>query len=39
MSSSGHIDNKGNDILILGKRATQGLDGTIKKKTFIKSTL
>ena len=39
MSSSGHIDNKGNDILILGKRATQGLDGTIKKKIFIKSIL
>ena len=26
MSSSVHIDNKGKDILILGKRLTQGLD-------------
>ena len=28
MSSSMHIDNKGKDILILGKGPTQGLDGT-----------
>ena len=26
MSSSVHIDNKGNDILILGEGRTQGLD-------------
>ena len=29
MSSSGHIDNREKDILILGKRPTQGLDGTV----------
>ena len=28
MSSSVHIDNKGKDILILGKGATQGLNNT-----------
>ena len=28
MSSSGHIDNKGKDILILGEGLTQGLDDT-----------
>ena len=28
MSSSLHIDNKGKDILILGKGPTQGLDDT-----------
>ena len=28
MSSSVHIDNKGKDILILGKGPTQGLDDT-----------
>ena len=28
MSSSVHVDNKGNDILILGQRPTQGLDDT-----------
>ena len=28
MSSLVHIDNKGKDILILGKSPTQGLDGT-----------
>ena len=28
MSSSAHIDNKGKDILIVGKVPTQGLDGT-----------
>ena len=28
MSSSVHIDNKGKDILILGKGPTQGLDNT-----------
>ena len=28
MSSSGHVDNKGKDILILGERPTQGLDYT-----------
>ena len=28
MSSSVHIDNKGKDILILGKGPTQELDGT-----------
>ena len=26
MSSSGHIDNKNKDILILGEGPTQGLD-------------
>ena len=29
MSSSVRIDNKGDDILILGEAPTQGLDGTI----------
>ena len=29
MSSSVHIDNKGKDSLILGKRQTQGIDDTI----------
>ena len=29
MSSSAHIDNKGKDILILGKRITQGLNHTL----------
>ena len=28
MSSSVHIDNKGKDILILGKGPTQGFDDT-----------
>ena len=28
MSSSAHVDNKGKDILILGKRPTQGLNDT-----------
>ena len=28
MSSSGHVDNKGTDILSLGEGPTQGLDGT-----------
>ena len=28
MSSSVHIDNKGEDILILGEGPTQGLDDT-----------
>ena len=28
MSSSVHFDNKGKDILILGKGPTQGLDNT-----------
>ena len=28
MSSSAHIDNKGKDILILGKGPTQGFDDT-----------
>ena len=28
MSSSVHIDNKGKDIVILGKGPTQGLDDT-----------
>ena len=28
MSSSLHVDNKGKDILILGKETTQGLDDT-----------
>ena len=31
MSSCVHIDNKGKDILILGKGPTQGLDGTTFK--------
>ena len=29
MSSSVHIDDKNKDILIIGERPTQGLDGTI----------
>ena len=29
MNSLVHIDNKGRDILILGKRSTQGLNETI----------
>ena len=29
MSSSAHIDNKKKDILILGKRPTQGLEHTL----------
>ena len=29
MSSSAHIDNKEKDILILGKRPTQGLEHTL----------
>ena len=29
MSSSAHIDNKKNDILILGKGPTQGLEHTL----------
>ena len=29
MSSSAHIDNKKNDILVLGKRPTQGLEHTL----------
>ena len=28
MSSSGHIDNKEKDFLIVGKRPAQGLDAT-----------
>ena len=28
MSLSVHVDNKGKDILVLGKGPTQGLDGT-----------
>ena len=28
MSSYGHVDNKGKDILILGEGPTQGLDDT-----------
>ena len=37
MSSSVHVDNKGKDILILGKGPTQGLGGhslTAKKNVF-----
>ena len=33
MSSSAHIDNKGKDILILGKRPTQGLNHTLTAET------
>ena len=29
MSSSTHIDNKKKDILLLGKRSTQGLEHTL----------
>ena len=29
LNSSVHIENKGNDILILGEGTTQGLDDTI----------
>ena len=29
MSSSAHIDNKKKDILVLGKRPTQGLEHTL----------
>ena len=29
LNSSVHIENKGNDILILGEGATQGLDDTM----------
>ena len=29
MSSSIHIDNKGKDILVLGRRPTQGLESTL----------
>ena len=29
MSSSSHIDNKKKDILVLGKRSTQGLEHTL----------
>ena len=36
MSSSAHVDNKGKDILILGKVPTQGLDGTtLQQKRYI----
>ena len=38
MSSSVHIENKGKDILIIGKGPTQGLDGTtltVKAKYLI----
>ena len=31
MSSYGHVDNKGKDILILGEGPTQGLDDTTLK--------
>ena len=31
MSSSVHLDNKGKDIIILGKGTTQGLDDTTLK--------
>ena len=34
MSSSVHFDNKNKDILILGKRPTQGLDDTTLKTEF-----
>ena len=33
MSSSVHIDNKGKDILILGKGPTQGLNHTLSAET------
>ena len=29
MSSSAHVDNKKKDILILGRRPTQGLEHTL----------
>ena len=32
MSSSAHIDNKEKDILVLGKRPTQGLEHTLTEK-------
>ena len=34
MSSSVHIDNKGKDILILGKGPTQGLNHTLSAETL-----
>ena len=37
MTSSVHVDNKKNDILVLGEGTTQGLDGTTltaEKKIF-----
>ena len=36
MSSSIHIDNKKKDVLVCGRRPTQGLDGTtlIVEKRF-----
>ena len=36
MSSSMHIDNKNNDILILGEDPTQELDGTTLKRECYK---
>ena len=42
MSSSVHIDNKGNNILIIAKRPTQGLDDTTltaEAKYSINSTI
>ena len=32
MSSTVHIDNKGKDILVLGKGPTQGLESTLTAK-------
>ena len=35
MSSSGHVDNKKKDILILGKGPTQGLEHTLTAEKCI----
>ena len=34
MSSSAHIDNKGNNILILGIGPTQGLENTLTAEIY-----
>ena len=39
MSSSGHVDNKKKDILILGKSRTQGLDHTMTAEECIRLIL
>ena len=39
MSSSAHIDNKKNDIIILEKRSTQGLEHTLTAEKCIQLIL
>ena len=39
MSSSAHIDNKKNDIIILEKRSTQGLEHTLTAEKCIQIIL